>query len=191
METSFENAVKSAVKNWWMSLIAGILLLIIGLWMMFFPLSSYMALSIVFSACMFVSGLFEILLATGNYKNLDGWGWYLAAGIIDFILGFFLLCYPGITMAIIPFIVAFWLMFRGFSTIGFAIDMHRWAVRNWGWYLTFGILAVLCSLWIMFQPLAGGFIALFMVSFTLVIVGISRIMLSFDLRDLHKKIEHK
>ena len=40
------------------------------------------------------------------------------------------------------FIIAFWLMFRGFSSTGYSIDLKRYGTRDWGWYMAFGILAV-------------------------------------------------
>ena len=62
------------------------------------------------------------------------------------ILGFYLIAYPMLSMEVIPFIIAFWLMFRGFSSVGYAMDLKRYGTRDWGWYVAFGILAVICSL---------------------------------------------
>ena len=46
METVF-NEIQHSVKNWWASLLLGIVYIIVALWLMFAPLSSYVALSIV------------------------------------------------------------------------------------------------------------------------------------------------
>ena len=56
METVF-NEIKHSVKNWWTSLLLGIVYIIVALWLMFSPLSSYVALSIVFSISMLISGI--------------------------------------------------------------------------------------------------------------------------------------
>ena len=55
METVF-NEIQHSVKNWWASLLLGIVYIIVALWLMFAPLSSYVALSIVFSISMLISG---------------------------------------------------------------------------------------------------------------------------------------
>ncbi len=173
-------------KNWWVSLILGILFVIVSFWLMFSPVIGYEALVIVFSVLMFVSGVLEIIFSTSNRKTLSGWGWYLACGIIDLILGFFLMLYPEMTAVILPFFLAFWIMFRGFTAIGYSIDLSRLDVRGWGWYLVFGILGVICSFAIIWYPLAGALASVYIVAFAFLFLGIFRIMLAFDLRNLHK-----
>ncbi len=178
--------VKSAVKNWWVSLVLGIMFIGVALLLMFYPLAGYGALVIIFSICMFASGIFEIAFAVSNRQVLSGWGWYLACGIIDLILGTFLILYPGMTAIILPYILAFWIMFRGFSGIGFAMDLNRFGVKGWGWYLAFGIMAIICSIAVIWYPAAGAFASVYIVAFAFMFMGFFRIMLAFELRDLHK-----
>ena len=186
METVF-NEIQHSVKNWWASLLLGIVYIIVALWLMFAPLSSYVALSIVFSISMLISGILEILFAVSNRKGLPSWGWYIVGGIIDVILGIYLIAYPMVSMEVIPFIIAFWLMFRGFSSTGYSIDLKRYGTRDWGWYMAFGILAIICSLLILWQPAIGALYAVYMISFTFLIIGLFRVMLSFELKNLHKR----
>lgn len=167
-------------------MLLGILFIIFSIYLMFAPLASYIALSILFSVSMFVSGLFEIAFAISNKNNISSWGWYLAGGIIDLILGIFLMANPGLSMSVLPFILAFWLMFRGFSATGYSMDLKRYGTRNWGWYMAFGILAILCSIGIIWQPGIGAFTLVYMVAYALLIIGIFRVMLAFELRSLHK-----
>lgn len=183
---TFIDRIDSAVKYWWLSLLLGILFIIFSIYLMFAPLASYIALSILFSVSMFVSGLFEIAFAISNKNNISSWGWYLAGGIIDLILGIFLMANPGLSMSVLPFILAFWLMFRGFSATGYSMDLKRYGTRNWGWYMAFGILAILCSIGIIWQPGIGAFTLVYMVAYALLIIGIFRVMLAFELRSLHK-----
>ena len=141
---TFIDTINFGVKNWWVSLLLGLLYILIAICLMFTPLASYVALSVLFSVSMFVSGTLEILFAVTNRKNISSWGWYLASGIIDLILGIYLMANIGLSMAVLPFIVAFWLMFRGFASTGYAMDLKRYGTRNWGWYMAFGVLAILC-----------------------------------------------
>lgn len=186
METLFER-LDYAVKNWWVSLLLGLLYVAVALCLLFAPLSSYVALSVIFSITILVSGILEILFASTNRKTISSWGWYLTGGIIDLILGIFLVAYPALSMEVIPFVVAFWLMFRGFSAIGYSMDLQRYGTRDWGWYLAFGILAVLCSFAIIWQPGVGALSIVYMLAFTFLIIGFFRIMLSFEFKSLHKK----
>lgn len=184
---TFIDKMNYAVKNWWLSLLVGLLFIVFAIYLMFVPLASYVALSILFSVTMFVSGIFEIAFAFTNKKNISSWGWYLAGGIIDLILGIFLMASPGLSMEVLPFILAFWLLFRGFSAIGYSMDLKRYGTRNWGWYIVFGILAILCSIGIIWQPAAGAFTLVYLAAYTLLIIGVFRVMLAFELKGLHKR----
>lgn len=90
-------------------------------------------------------------------------------------------------MELIPFIVAFWLMFRGFTLCGYSTDLKRYGTKDWGWYLVFGILAILCSMAIIWQPGLGAVTVLYMLSITFLIIGCFRVIFSFELKRLHKK----
>ena len=79
------------------------------------------------------------------------------------------------------------LMFRGFSSTGYSIDLKRYGTRDWGWYMAFGILAIICALIILWQPAVGALYVVYMISFTFFIIGLFRVMLSFELRNLHKR----
>lgn len=186
---TFIDTINFEVKNWWVSLLLGLLYILIAICLMFTPLASYIALSILFSVSMFVSGTLEILFAITNKKNISSWGWYLASGIIDLILGIYLMANVGLSMAVLPFIIAFWLMFRGFASTGYAMDLKRYGTHNWGWYMAFGILAILCSIGIIWQPGLGAFSLVYMIAYTLLIIGIFRVMLSFELKSLHKRMK--
>ena len=176
-----------AVKNWWMSLLLGLLYIAVALCLLFAPVSSYVALSVIFSISILVSGILEIAFALANKKGISSWGWYLAGGIIDLILGIFLMASPGLSMEVLPFVLAFWLMFRGFSATGYSMDLKRYGTRNWGWYMVFGILAILCSIGVIWQPALGAFTLVYMIAYALLIIGIFRVMLSFELKSLHKR----
>ena len=110
METVF-NEIQHSVKNWWTSLLLGIVYIIVALWLMFSPVSTYVALSIIFSVSMLISGILEIIFAFSNRKGVPSWGWYIVGGLIDLVLGIYLIAYPMVSMEVIPFIIAFWLMF--------------------------------------------------------------------------------
>lgn len=59
---TFIDTINFGVKNWWVSLLLGLLYILIAICLMFTPLASYVALSVLFSVSMFVSGTLEILL---------------------------------------------------------------------------------------------------------------------------------
>lgn len=186
MRTIFDELTQG-VKNWWLSLILGILYVIVALWLMFSPFSGYAVLSVLFSISMLVGGVIEIAFAVSNRRRVSGWGWYLAGGIVDLILGFYLVAYPWVSMEVIPFFIAFWLMFRGASLVVYARGLKQYGTRNRGGYITLGVLAIICSLIILWQPAMGAIYAVYMISLAFFIIGLFRIMLAFELKNLHKR----
>ena len=78
-----------AVKNWWMSLLLGLLYIAVALCLLFAPVSSYVALSVIFSISILVSGILEVFFAAGNKKTISSWGWYLAGGQRVYIVWLF------------------------------------------------------------------------------------------------------
>ncbi len=189
MKTMFDE-IQQAVKNWWLSLILGIIFVGVGIGLLFTPAQSYVVLSILFSVAVLISGIFEIAFAISN-KHISSWGWYLAGGIIDIIIGIYLIVFPAISMEVIPFLIAFWLMFRGFSSIGYSMDLKRYGTSEWGWYLAFGIFAIFCSIIILWHPVVGALYAIYMISFAFIVFGSFRIMLAFELKNLHKRGNQK
>ncbi len=93
--TSLLKEVKQTVKNWWLFAILGILLIIGGIYVITVPVESYVTLSIFFSVMIFVNGIFDVVFSISNSKIINGWGWYLAGGILEILLGIVLMNYPG------------------------------------------------------------------------------------------------
>ncbi len=191
MKGPISDKIETTLKNWWVSLVLGIIFIIGAFSVMLTPFASYMAISLMFSVCMFLSGIFTIFFALSNSKIIRGWGWYLALGVVDLAAGIYLMWHPAISALVIPIVVAIWLMFRGLTTIGYAVVLKRHEVRNWGWYVFFGILAVICSLIVMWQPAIGGFAVIYIVAFALLFFGVFRVMLSLDLRRMNKRYKER
>ena len=186
METEIFKTAKNVTKHWYLSLILGILFICVGIWVFMTPVSSYITLSILFSVTIFVSGIFEILYSISNRKEMDNWGWVLTGGIIDLLFGLWLMASPLLSIAILPFIVGFILMFRSMIAIGFAFDLKVFAHSGWGWLLTLGILGLFFSFVLLWNPVFAGLTVVIWTGCAFITLGVYRIILSFKLKHLHK-----
>lgn len=92
---TFIDKMDYAVKNWWLSLLVGLLYIIVAIYLMFAPLASYVALSILFSVSMFVSGLFEIAFALAEQKGYQQLGMVFGRRYYRFDLRYILDGKPG------------------------------------------------------------------------------------------------
>lgn len=182
-------SVQKTAKNWWLSLILGIVFIALGIWIFKTPITSYISLAILFSASILVSGVFGIIFSISNRTQLEGWGWFLAGGIFDLIVGTLLVLHPALTMSILPFYVGFWVLFRGVFGIGVSFQLKSFGTPYWGWLLAIGILTVLFSFLLLLNPVFTGLSIVYMTAFAFVALGIFRIILAFDLKKIHNKIK--
>lgn len=183
---------KQAVRLWWLLLIVGLVLLAVGILVFVYPAQSYLGLSIVFGWVMLFSGILEVVLASTSRHYVTGRGWLLASGIIEIVLGLILIFNVGLSAATMPIFLGFWLMFRGFSAIGLGGDMNAMRIRGSGWTIFLGIVLLLCSLWILFQPLVVGTAAVIIwVGISLLFAGAAAISLSLQLHRAHHCLENR
>ena len=181
--------VTGTVKNWWVFLIMGILLLISAYWMFSTPVESFVGLASLFSALIFVSGLFSVFFALTNKEDIDNFGLYLAGGVLDVVIGFILLKYPGLTIVLFSMFIGFWLLFRGFNMISVSFKIKSAGDENWGWILFFGILIVIFAMMSIINPLIGASYLVYTLAFTLLLFGIANIALSLRLRRIKSTVK--
>lgn len=190
MKNYFLTEIKQAVKYWWVSLLVGLLAIIVGIWALATPYAAFSGLIVLFEVALIVAGILDIVFAVSNRQVLYGWGWNLAAGILEVLLGFALIAIPMADVAMVMiYVVGFWILFRSIWAIGASFDLRQVGIRGWGWLLTLGILMVLLSFLFLLSPAFGaGFIVIF-VGIALLVYGVFRIMLAFDLKALYKDIK--
>ena len=177
---------KQAVRHWWLLVGVGIALLAVGILVFIYPARSYLDLSVLFGWLILFSGVMEVVLAARSRHFVTGRGWMLAGGIIEIILGAILVFNVALSAVTLPIFLGFWLLMRGFATIGLASDMHVLGVSGSGWTVLTGVLLLICSLWMLLQPLAFGTTAVVVwVGLSLLFAGISAVSLSLQLRSAH------
>jgi len=77
-------------SEFFLDLLMGILYLVAGGWLAFFPLTGIVTLTIFLAAMFVVQGVIEIAMAF-RIRPLDGWGWMLVAGIVALLAGILIL----------------------------------------------------------------------------------------------------
>jgi uncharacterized membrane protein HdeD (DUF308 family) len=181
--------IRRDIKNWWVFLIIGAVFVLLGFWVMSKPLESYLALSILFAITMLIGGIFQIVFSITNREEMKGWGWQLAVGIMELILGIILTRNMGLTMTTLPFVVGFWMMFRSMDLIGIALELQTRKYSGWVWYLVLGILLMIFAWFIIFNPILGGITVVLWTSFALIVAGVTYIMLAFKFKKVNQVIE--
>lgn len=194
METFIEKILSSAgrtVRHWWMFLVAGLLLVVGGITVFFYPAESYATLSIMFGVLMLVSGVVELVTACTS-RN-----WFLmrsssiVGGIFDVLLGLILCLNPGITLVLLPIMLGIFMLYHSFMTIGFGSDLRMMGVQKSGWATVLGIALLVLSLMILFKPFGfGAGVVTALTGTALILMGLGAVAAALKLKDIHRNFTH-
>ena len=161
-------------------MLLGIIFFIVGIVVFFEPGGTYLALSVLFGIVVILSGAFELYLGT-KAPTGSGKGWYIAGGVVEILLGILLLCTPSMLFTILPFVLGFWLLFRGFMAVGVASEMMGVGIKGAGWTMTLGILVIISAF-------IGVGVVVFWVGLSLLLAGVDLIAHAVTLRRLRKEL---
>lgn len=178
METSAHNRF----SYWWISLLLGLLFLILGALIIKRPLESFYALSIFMGIPLLISGSIEMYFAFNSRKVLIDWTWYLLAGVVDFLIGLFLITNPQIILIIVTVLVGLWLISRGIMIIRKSIQLKEQRNKNWIWVLVIGLLMLASTVLLILKPSILGTALAFWIGITFILLGAYRVYLAFLLR---------
>ncbi|HRX28447.1 MAG TPA: DUF308 domain-containing protein [Saprospiraceae bacterium] len=188
MSTNFMKTVTNSVKNWWIPLLIGLLFVGTGIYTFMSPVESYVALSFVFAISFLVSGIMEIVFAIGNKDEMDHWGWALVFGILTLIIGGMLVAQPEMSMLTLPLYVGFLILFRSILAIGTALDLKNYGVLDWGNLMVLGVLGVIFSFIMLFNPPFAGMTIVVWTGLAFLAIGVGSIYLAFKLKKLKNEM---
>lgn len=185
MKNHFFTPVFSAIKNWYIPLIGGILHIIMGIIVLSSPEESILALAIFFGLTFLIAGVFEIIFALSNKIQLENWQRSLGFGILTVLIGLILTFNPPISITTIALFVGFTILFRSIITIAFSLDLKNYGSDKWGWLFALGIVGVLLSLILLWEPRAAVLSLVVLIGFSFIIAGVFGVYLSLLLRRIH------
>jgi uncharacterized membrane protein HdeD (DUF308 family) len=100
-----------------------VLSIVVGLLFLRAPLDALAALTLLIASFLMVGGIFKIVAAL-SYR-FAAWGWSLAGGIIDVILGVLIRQeWPASALWVIGLFVGINLIFRGFNWIALGLALR-------------------------------------------------------------------
>lgn len=109
-------------SGFFLHLLAGVLSVVVGVLFLRAPVGALLALTLLLACLLMVGGLFRIIAAL-TYR-FASWGWSLAGGIIDMVLGVLVwLQWPTSALWVLGLFLGISLIFRGadWMGLGFAL----------------------------------------------------------------------
>lgn len=186
MNLLFLKSIKNAIKHWYIPLLVGLFFVIVSIVAFTSPISSFIALAILFSLSFLFGGIAEIIFSVTNRDQMENWGWSLALGIITVLVGLLLVLNPNLSMAVLSFYIGFVILFRSITAISLSLDVKKYDSKNWGALMALGILGALTSFILIWNPVFAGLSAVVLVALSFLFAGLFSIYFSFQLRKLHK-----
>ena len=183
--TTIEDSKKNTI-SWLMYLIKGALIIILGIWMLKAPRESFNAVLLIIGVIIVIGGVLETFLALYYRKVLKEWGWNFSAGILDILIGIFLVANPDTILLLITLFISFWLVLTGVLAIWEALQLRKEGQKKWRWVLLLGILIMLLAIVLIWHPQVIGFTFIFWIAISFISLGIFRIVLAFKLLSLSR-----
>ncbi len=105
------------------SLISALLGIAAGIILLGWPVQGMFSLTAVLIAFLLIEGVVSILFALEHRRGLSGrWGWMLASGVLDIVLGGILLAgLPGTALWALGLLIGINMIFGGWALIGMAL----------------------------------------------------------------------
>lgn len=182
------NIMSKVKKYWWLPLLTGILCIGIGFWLLFSPATSLPTLAYVFVGCLIAAGIIDLAYAMAAYGPGSNWGWALAVGILEVILGVWLYSLP-VNVLTVAFIygVGLWILFVAINSICESAMLSHMS-SSWIFWMILSLIAVICLAVIFLSgPILGGMAVWMYLAFSFMLYGCYRIALAFKLRHISHK----
>lgn len=138
-------------RVWWLPVVRGVLLLVLGLLLMAQPSASTQALVWLFGIFAVVDGVVALVQGLVD-RGSPGWTWWVVEGLAGIAVGAVVVLWPGPTVRVLFFLLAAWLLVLGIVSILAAVAMSRSRGSGWHWPLAFGLVSTLFAILLIARP---------------------------------------
>ncbi|UGQ58558.1 HdeD family acid-resistance protein [Rhodococcus pyridinivorans] len=183
---SSNDPFRSLLKQiWWVVLLRGILAVLFGVVALVWPGITVWALVVVFAAYAIIDGI--VLVVQSVRDKPEGWGWWLAMGIVSVLAGLVALFWPGITALALLYVIAFYAILFGITGIVGGIRFRKVPESGWVWSVLAGVVAVLFGIVLLIFPGEGILSLIVLLGIYAILFGVLLVILAFQARSAAKK----
>lgn len=137
--------------GWEASFMLGVITLILGLVIAFYPAQSLIAIAVLLGIVMIISGIYHIARAIDAREHERVWRGI--AGVLFLLAGLVLLRHLHLTIALIGIFVGFTWIVQGVMTL--MESFSGLAGRARGWSVLFGIISLIAGIVVVTAPIAS------------------------------------
>lgn len=168
-------------KYWWALILVGLLMIPSGLWLWSQPALGYEMLALLLGWLLIVFGVVQVVVSGNVKQKVRGWGWWLAGGVIDILIGFILVGNLSFSETVLPFFFAVIFLYKGISYLTSAYYMFS-THRYWWVYLVNAVLLLILAFLFMAMPFVAAFSIVFLCAAAFIYWGVTLILFGCSLR---------
>jgi len=165
-------------QNWWVFLVRGILAIAIGIAAFVWPGLTLVSLVVLFGIYAASDGILAIASAITGHTPMPRW-WLAVVGIAGLAAAFMAFTRPGLTIAVLLLVIAFWAIASGIMQIIGAIQLRKEIDNEWFLVLS-GIASIIFGGILLFRPGLGTLALIFTLGTFAIIEG--ALLIAFSIR---------
>jgi uncharacterized membrane protein HdeD (DUF308 family) len=168
-------------RNWWATVIRGMISILFGLAVFAFPGISLLGLIVLFGIFSIVSGFFALMSLKSLPGNESTW-MVLLEGITGIAVGIIALSWSGLTGVVLLYLIATWVIVSGIFEVITAVRLRRQIDNEWLLSLA-GVASVIFGILLIAWPTAGAFALLWVIGTYAIFFGVLLVALGLRLRN--------
>jgi uncharacterized membrane protein HdeD (DUF308 family) len=167
----------------------GVLLIVFGMLAVGSPLVAAVAVNVVIAWLIVLAGVVHLTVAF-HTREAGSLIWRLLVGIAYVVFGLYLIARPALGVASLTLVLASLFLVEGVLNVGLFFRIR--SMQGSSWFLIDGIITVLLGLMIYLQwPSSSAWAIGTLVGVSMILSGVSRVMLSFAVRKVTDTIASK
>ena len=179
--TADRDAMAELGRNWGVLLFIGVITLVLGGFLLFWTDKSISAFAILFGIYLLISGIFQLVQSFAQQAHR---ALLAISGILSVILSVYMFkaVHNDLSAEILALFIGIAWLFRGLVEL--IVGLQSKGVDGRGWLITGGILLILGAIVVWVWPSAAVSLIFNLTGIVLIIVGISEIVGSFQIKKL-------
>jgi len=162
---------------WWLILLQGIALVIVGILLLTAPGATLLILVQFLGLWWLIQGLFQII---SIFLDSSLWGWKLFAGILGIVAGIIILQHPLWSAILVPGVV---IIILGIQALIFGVVELVQAFQGGGWGIgLLGVLSIIFGIVLLANPLMDVAVLAYVLGALGLVGGIAAVVAAFTLR---------
>ena len=184
-----EQVAEVVSSLWWLILLRGVVLIILGIYALLRPGMTLVAFTQVLGAFLLIDGIIAVVAGVMGWTESQGWT--IARGVLGLLVGLFVLGHPvlvgAMTATIVIMVIAIQSIVGGVMEIVVAVRERKQIEGEWLLILSGGLSVVFGAI-LFIAPFASSLVLIRILGAFAIVFGVSLCVVSFRVRKLGRAL---